>query len=78
MLWRFFTVLILQLGSGLSHEDIFCTSIQEMGIRNDEYTLQHFKEKVQGADFSFMKISKHYKESKICLNEMGAVCATDN
>lgn len=28
-----FTDFILQLSIGLSHEDIFCTSIEEMGIR---------------------------------------------
>lgn len=73
-----FADFILQLGIGLSHEDIFCTSIEEMGIRNGEDIRQHIKENVQGADFSFMMISKHYKESEICLNEMGAVWATDN
>lgn len=73
-----FADFILQLGIGLSHEDIFCTSIEEMGIRNGEDIRRHIKENVQGADFSFMMISKHYKESEICLNEMGAVWATDN
>lgn len=73
-----FADFILQLGIGLSHEDIFCTSIEEMGIRNGEDIRQHIKENVQGADFSFMMISKYYKESEICLNEMGAVWATDN
>lgn len=73
-----FTDYILQLGIGLSHEDIFCTSIEEMGIRNGEDIRQHIKENVQGADFSFMMISKHYKESEICLNEMGAVWAANN
>lgn len=31
-----------------------------------------------GADFSFLMISKNYKDSEICLNEMGAVWAADN
>lgn len=73
-----FTDYILQLGIGLSHEDIFCTSIEEMGIKNGEDIRRHIKENVQGADFSFLMISKHYKESEICLNEMGAVWAADN
>ena len=73
-----FTDYILQLGIGLSHEDIFCTSIEEMGIRNGEDIRRHVKDNVQGADFSFLMISKNYKESEICLNEMGAVWATDN
>lgn len=73
-----FTDFILQLGIGLSHEDIFCTSIEEMGIKNGEDIRRHIKENVQVADFSFLMISKHYKESEICLNEMGAVWAADN
>ena len=73
-----FTDYILQLGIGLNHEDIFCTSIEEMGIKNGEDIRQHIKNNVQGADFSFLMISKNYKESEICLNEMGAVWAADN
>ena len=73
-----FTDSILQLGIGLSYEDIFCTSIEEMGIKNGEDIRRHIKENVQVADFSFLMISKHYKESEICLNEMGAVWAADN
>lgn len=73
-----FTDYILQLGIGLSHEDIFCTSIEEMGIKNGEDIRHHIRENIQAADFSFLMISKNYKQSEICLNEMGAVWATDN
>lgn len=73
-----FTDYILQLGMGLSHEDIFCTSIEEMGIKNGEDIRRHIRENVRSADFSFLMISKNYKASEICLNEMGAVWATDN
>lgn len=73
-----FTDFILQLGIGLNHEDIFCTSIEEMGIKNGEDIRNHIRENVQTADFSFLMISKNYKQSEICLNEMGAVWATDN
>lgn len=73
-----FTDHILQLGIGLKPEDIFCTSIEEMGIKNGEDIRHHIRENVQTADFSFLMISKNYKQSEICLNEMGAVWATDN
>lgn len=73
-----FTDYILQLGIGLSHKDIFCTSIEEMGIKNGEDIRSHIRENVQTADFSFLMISKNYKQSEICLNEMGAVWATEN
>ena len=66
------------MGIGLSHEDIFCTSIEEIGIKNGEDIRAHIRDNVKSADFSFLMISKNYKESEICLNEMGAVWATDN
>ena len=75
---KVFSDRILQLGIGLSPEDIFCTSIEEMGIRNGEDIRKHIRDNVQSADFSFLMFSKNYKESEICLNEMGAVWATDN
>lgn len=73
-----FTDYILQLGIGLSHKDIFCTSIEDMGIKNGGDIRRHIRENVRSADFSFLMISKNYKASEICLNEMGAVWATDN
>ena len=73
-----FTDNILQLGIGLSHEDIFCTSIEDMGIKNGEDIREHIRNNVQSADFSFLMISKNYKESEICLNEMGAVWAANH
>ena len=75
---KMFVDHILQLGIGLSFDDIFCTSIEEMGIKNGEDLRNHIWNNVKSADFSFLMISKHYKMSEICLNEMGAVWATDN
>jgi len=75
---KMFVDHILQLGIGLSFDDVFCTSIEEMGIKNGEDIRNHIWNNVQSADFSFLMISKHYKDSEICLNEMGAVWATDN
>lgn len=69
---------ILLLGVGLSEDDIFCTSIEEMGIKNGEDLRKHIRENIQSADFSFLIISKNYKASEICLNEMGAVWAADS
>lgn len=73
-----FTDSILQLGIGLNLEDIFCTSIEEMGIKNGENIRHHIRENIQSADFSFLMISKNYKDSEICMNEMGAVWASNN
>jgi len=68
---------ILMLGIGLNAEDIFCTSIEEMAIRNGEDIRKHIQGNIRTADFSLLLISNNYKESEICINEMGAVWAYD-
>ena len=69
---------ILGLGIGLSSDDIFCTSIEDMNVKNGDDIRKHIKENILSADFSFLLISTNYKNSEICLNEMGAVWANDN
>jgi len=68
---------LLRLGINISHEDIFCTSIEEMQIHNGEDIREHIQENVKHAEFAILLISKNYKNSEICLNEMGAVWAID-
>jgi len=69
---------ILQLGVGIKPEQIFCTSIEDMGIKNREDIRKHIHQNIKNADYSFLLISNNYKTSEICLNEMGAVWAYDN
>lgn len=69
---------ILLLGIGLSPEDIFCTSIEDLGIKNGEDIRKHIHTNIQTADFSILLISNNYKKSEICMNEMGAVWAYNN
>lgn len=66
---------ILQLGIGLDGKDIFCTSIEDMAIHNGEDIRQHIHANIKGAEYSIILFSKNYKNSEICLNEMGAVWA---
>lgn len=66
---------ILGLGIGISHDDIFCTSIEDMAIKNGEDIRKHIQKNIRNADFSFLMISDNYKNSEICINEMGAVWA---
>lgn len=73
-----FTDNILQLGIGIRNEDIFCTSIEEMGVRNGEDIRKHIQTNIRNADYAFLLISKNYKASEICINEMGAVWAYDS
>ena len=69
---------ILQLGTGIKSNEIFCTSIEDMNIHNGEEIRAHIKNNIKTSDFSFLMISKNYKKSEICLNEMGAVWINDN
>ncbi len=69
---------ILQLGIGIKAENIFCTSIEEMGVKNGEDIRRHIQTNIRNVDYSFLLISKNYKASEICINEMGAVWAYDN
>lgn len=69
---------ILQLGIGINNEDIFCSSIEEMGVRNGEDIRKHIQTNIRNADYSFLLISNNYKASEICINEMGAVWAYDS
>lgn len=69
---------ILGLGIGINANDTFCTSIEDMDIKNGEDIRNHIKDNILSADFSFLLISDNYKKSEICLNEMGAVWTNDS
>lgn len=69
---------ILMLGIGFSAEDIFCTSIEDMAIKNGEDIRNHIHTNIQNVDYSILLISNNYKSSEICINEMGAVWAYNN
>lgn len=68
---------ILCLGIGLNPDDIFCTSIEDMTMRNGEDIRKHIQDNIRSAEYSFLLISDNYKASEICVNEMGAVWAYD-
>ena len=68
---------ILCLGIGVSPDDVFCTSIEDLGIKNGEDIRNHIHDNIRSAEYSFLMISDNYKASEICINEMGAVWAYD-
>lgn len=70
-------VTLLCMGGGFSPNDIFCTSIEGMKIKNGEDIRMHIQNNVNFADFAILLISSNYKQSEICLNEMGAVWAVN-
>lgn len=70
---RDFTNHILMLGIGIKANDIFCSSIENLNIRNGEDIRKHINNNIRGAEYLFLMLSDNYKDSEICQNEMGAV-----
>lgn len=69
---------ILISGCGISDNNIFCTSIEGLGIKTGNDFRNHILNELLSADYSFLLISNNYKESDICLNEMGASWAIES
>ncbi len=69
---------ILISGCGISEKNVFCTSIEGLGIKNGNDFREHILKELLEADYSFLLISNNYKKSDICLNEMGASWAIKN
>lgn len=73
-----FVEKILVLGCGLNENNVFCTSIDGLGIKNGVDFRSHIRSNLKSADFVFIMVSSNYKKSEICLNEMGAAWADEN
>jgi len=67
-----FIETILILGLGLKREDIFCTSDRGTDIKSGEDFKRVIKEELDGAKAVIQIVTKNYKTSEVCLNEMGA------
>jgi hypothetical protein len=63
---------ILILSLGVDHLKIFCSSIEGLGISSGEDFRQRIKKEINEAQMVIQIISKDYKSSEVCLNEMGA------
>lgn len=68
-----FVEKILRLGIGIPADNIFCTSIETMGIKNGDDMRSHIRQNILGCDLALLMISGSYIKSSICLNEMGAI-----
>lgn len=73
-----FTEKILSLGCDIKDNQIFCTSIDGLGIKTGEDFRTHIHQNLVNADFSLIMVSENYKQSEVCLNEMGASWVIDN
>jgi hypothetical protein len=66
------------LGNGLGFDidkrkqKIYCTSIENLGIKTGQDFRRNIKEHLLNANIVLLFLSENYKNSDICLNEMGA------
>lgn len=67
-----FVEKILRLSLNISPEHIFCTSIEGLGIMTGDDFRDKIKNEITNAEVVILILSLSYKESEICLNEMGA------
>ncbi len=63
---------ILRLGLDIPADRIFCSSMEGHGIKSGEYIPDRLKTEMQLASIALLFISKNYKDSEVCLNEVGA------
>lgn len=68
---------ILTLGCKIDGTDIYCTSIDGLGIKTGVDFRDHIKTSLQVSDFVLLMVSQNYKLSEVCLNEMGAAWVLD-
>ena len=66
---------IFLLGMGFNSEDIAYTSREDTGVPAGESIPQFIQDNIACADVVLLMISDNYKNSEVCLNEMGAAWA---
>jgi hypothetical protein len=73
---EFFVEQVLRLGLEIPTDDIFCTSLEGMDIRNGEDFRRAIQSAISGAKVILLIITPNYQASEVCLNEMGAAWAS--
>ncbi|SEA14869.1 TIR domain-containing protein [Arachidicoccus rhizosphaerae] len=71
-----FVEKILILGLEIPSTRIFCSSMEGQGIRSGQHITTKLREEINQSELALLFISKNYKSSEICLNEVGATWAT--
>ena len=67
-----FVEKILVLGLEIPSNRIFCSSMEGHGIKSGQYIPARIKEEIKKSSLVLLFISKNYKNSEVCLNEVGA------
>lgn len=71
-----FVEKILILGLEVSPNRIFCSSMEGHGVKSGQYIPDKLREEIRVSSIALLFISKDYKSSEICLNEIGAAWVT--
>lgn len=66
---------LLVVGVGVRLDDIFCTSLEGMGVTAGENFVDFIEAQIQSPKLVLMVITTNYLKSKFCLCEMGAAWA---
>lgn len=72
-----FSKHILRLGLGLALDDIFCTCLEGTKIKTGEDFRDAIRDALHECEIVLLIITPHYKQSEVCLNEMGAAWVSD-
>ncbi|RYX84639.1 toll/interleukin-1 receptor domain-containing protein [bacterium] len=67
-----FVEKILNVGLEISRNKIFYTSNKDTGIKSGDDFKKSIKENISNATAVIQIITSNYKQSEVCLNEMGA------
>lgn len=73
-----FIDLILKNGIGLSDDNIVCTSFEKTTMAPGDNIPNYIREKISYATVVLAMVSKEYKKSEVCMNEVGAAWAFEN
>lgn len=66
---------LLITGAGINRNDVFCTSLEGMGIPAGTNFVEFIRQQIQNPKMVLMLITPNYLKSSFCLCEMGATWA---
>lgn len=70
-----YLVDLLQTGTNISHDDIFCSSLEGLGIPPGKDFIEWIKSELQQPDVVIALLTPNYLDSHFCLCELGATWA---
>ncbi|MCE5242903.1 MAG: TIR domain-containing protein [Desulfobacteraceae bacterium] len=65
----------LQTGANISHDEVFCSSLEGLGIPHGKNFIEYIKLQLQAPEVVIAIVSRNYFISQFCLCELGATWA---